>query len=47
VRLDGDEVAPDADDGDAGHATAAYMGRHASARADGTTVSLRAAKSSR
>jgi hypothetical protein len=25
VRLDGDEMAPDADDGDAGHATAAYM----------------------
>jgi hypothetical protein len=25
VRLDGDEVAPDADDGDAGHATGAYM----------------------
>jgi hypothetical protein len=27
VRLDGDEVAPDADAGDAGHATGSYMGR--------------------
>jgi hypothetical protein len=25
VRLDGDEMAPDADDGDAGHATGTYM----------------------
>jgi hypothetical protein len=25
VRLDGDEVAPDADDGDAGHATTVYI----------------------
>jgi hypothetical protein len=25
VCLDGDEVAPDADDSDAGHATAAYI----------------------
>ena len=25
VRLDGDEVAPDADDGDAGHATGTYI----------------------
>jgi hypothetical protein len=26
VRLDGDEIAADADDGDAGHATGTYMG---------------------
>jgi hypothetical protein len=26
VRLDGDEVAPDADDGDAGHFSRTYMG---------------------
>jgi hypothetical protein len=25
MRLDGDQVAADADDGDAGHSTAAYM----------------------
>jgi hypothetical protein len=25
VRLDGDEMAPDADDGDAGHASRTYM----------------------
>ena len=25
MRLDGDEMAADADDGDAGHATAAYV----------------------
>jgi hypothetical protein len=27
VRLDGDEVAADADDGDAGHFSRTYMGR--------------------
>jgi hypothetical protein len=29
VRLDGDEMAADADDGDAGHATGTYMNRPA------------------
>jgi hypothetical protein len=29
VRLDGDEVAPDADDGDAAHFPATYMTRTA------------------
>jgi hypothetical protein len=36
VRLDGDEMAPDADDGDAGHFRATYMearGRDASEKA--------------
>jgi hypothetical protein len=35
VRLDGDEMAADADDGDAGHATAAYISQWGLVRSGG------------
>jgi hypothetical protein len=47
VRLDGDEMAADADDGDAGHTTGTYMVYQANTDRSGATYRFRSRSSAR